>query len=66
MVNFNRRFWPPDRYMIEAASNGTIGTLRDIHFTLHTNVARWSTVKLHRLLEEKAVCFTIWEARRLI
>jgi len=51
MVNFNRRFWPAYQYVIEAASNGTIGTLRDIHFTLHTNVARWSTVTQHRLAQ---------------
>jgi predicted dehydrogenase len=49
MVNFNRRFWPPYQRMIEAARDGTIGSLRDIHFTLHTNVARWSTVTQHRL-----------------
>ena len=49
MVNFNRRFWPPYQRVIEAAKNGSIGTLRDIEFTLHTDVARWSTVTQHRL-----------------
>jgi myo-inositol 2-dehydrogenase / D-chiro-inositol 1-dehydrogenase len=49
MVNFNRRFWPPYQQVIEAARNGTIGTLRDIQFTFHTDVVRWSTVTQHRL-----------------
>jgi predicted dehydrogenase len=49
MVNFNRRFWPPYQRLIEAVRNGTIGNLRDIQFTFHTDVGRWSTVTNHRL-----------------
>jgi predicted dehydrogenase len=49
MVNFNRRFWPPYQQVIEAARNGMIGSLRDIQFTFHTDVVRWSTVTQHRL-----------------
>jgi predicted dehydrogenase len=49
MINFNRRFWRPYQQVIEAARDGTIGTLRDIQFTFHTDVAPWSTVTQHRL-----------------
>ncbi|MGC2182028.1 MAG: Gfo/Idh/MocA family oxidoreductase [Terriglobales bacterium] len=49
MVNFNRRFWPPYRRVIEAAKNGAIGSLRAIQFTFQTDVRRWSTVTTHRL-----------------
>lgn len=49
MVNFNRRFWPPYQRVTEAVASGMIGTLKDIHFKLHADVIRWSTVTQHRL-----------------
>jgi len=49
MINFNRRFWPPYQQVIEAARYGAIGALRNIQFTFHTDVARWSQVTQHRL-----------------
>jgi len=49
MVNFNRRFWSPYQEVIRACRNGTIGVLRHIQFTFHTDVARWSTITKHRL-----------------
>ena len=53
MVDFNRRFWHPFRQMIEAARSGAIGSLREIEFTLHADMARWSAVTSHRLNEEE-------------
>jgi len=51
MVNFNRRFWPPYQRVNQAVARGMIGALKDIHFKLHADVARWSTVTRHRLAE---------------
>ena len=62
MVDFNRRFWPPFRQMIEAARSGAIGSLREIEFTLHADMARWSAVTSHRLQRGgRRRSFTTWE-----
>jgi predicted dehydrogenase len=48
MINFNRRFWPPYRQLLEAAKAGAIGAPSSASLELITDNLRWKAATDHR------------------
>jgi predicted dehydrogenase len=51
IINFNRRFWPPYRRLLDFVTAGAIGVARAASLQLIVDCMRWNSVTNHRVME---------------